>query len=61
MIRCETGGMQKDALKVPPAPNMWLSFLLCVLGWWHCQAVQLPWRGLAVFLFWHCMPELPQV
>ena len=27
------------------------------LGWWHCQAVQPSWHGLAVFVFWHNSPE----
>ena len=31
------------------------------MGWWHCQAVQPPWHGLAVFVFWHNGPELPRV
>ena len=31
------------------------------LGWSHCQAVQPSWHGLTVFIFWHCMPELPRV
>ena len=28
------------------------------LGWWHCQAVQPSWHGLAVLVFWHNSPEL---
>ena len=35
--------------------------LIWQLGWWHCQAVQPPWHGLAVFVFWHNLPELPRV
>ena len=33
--------------------------LIWQLGWWHCQAVQPPWHGLAVFVFWHnCLNSL---
>ena len=31
------------------------------LGWWHCQAVQSSWHGLAISVFWHDRPELSRV